>query len=157
MRLLYRAWEICRACCKCETLLFSRRSSACPQSLVLVLVAQMSQEGSKWVLLTKPCMKGNGTGAASLASLHLGPMDSPGEPGHGQAATDHAGFHFFSGISLSRNHKAAAGPRGRAFMTPALPLFRSAGREVVRAGVSLPLHPCRTTVLVLMSCTGRFQ
>ena len=59
----------------------------------------------------------------------------------------------YSDISLSPKHPAAAGTRGRAFMNPALPLFRSAGREVAGAGVSLPLPPCRTTVLVLTSYT----
>lgn len=77
----------------------------------------------------------------------------PGEPGHGQAATDHVSFDFFSDISPFPKHQAAAETRGRAFMTPALPLFSTAGR----AGVSLPLHPCRTTVLVCMSCTRHLQ
>lgn len=91
-------------------------------------------------ILTKPCIKVDGSG----------PVDTPGEPGHGQAATDHAGFDFFSGISLSPKHQAAAGTRGRAATTPAFPLFYFAGREVPRC-------PCRTTVLVLASCTPPLQ
>lgn len=74
--------------------------------------------------------------------LHPGPMGSPGEPGHGHAATDHDSFDFFSGISLSPKHQAAAGTRRRAFMTPTFPLFCSANREMARAGVpsSVPLQ-----------------
>lgn len=72
--------------------------------------------------------------------LHPGPMGSPGEPGHGHAATDHASFDFFSGISLSPKHQAAA-----------LPLFCSANREMARPGVpsSMPLqdHSASTHIL----------
>lgn len=57
--------------------------------------------------------------------LHPGAVGSPGQPGHGCTATDRAGFDFFSGISLFSKHWAAAGTRGRAFMTPALPVLCS--------------------------------
>lgn len=79
------------------------------------------------------------------------------EAGHGQAATDHAGIGFFSDISPSAKHQAVAGVRGRLFMTPILPLLHSAGMAVAGAGMSQPLCPCRTTVLVLTSCTGLSQ
>lgn len=64
-------------------------------------------------ILIKPCIKVDGAGR----------VDILGEPGHGQAATDHAGFDFFRGISLSPKHQAAAGARGRAAMTLLFPCF----------------------------------
>lgn len=50
--------------------------------------------------------------------LHPCPMGSPGAPGHDQAATDHAGFGFFSNISSFRQAPGCSWDEGKTIYDP---------------------------------------
>lgn len=108
-------------------------------------MAQMSWEGSKWVLLTKPCIKGDGIGIASLASCTLAPWAVLGSLGM---------------VTLPRIMPALISSVASLFPpNTKLQLFPCFALLTGRwPGLGyLPPCPCRTTVLVLISCTGPLQ